>query len=278
MIVYADDMLAGSWRANLADSNNRPVGTTMPRRRTEGDGDLCLLLDYDGTLVPITSSPHRATPDDDLLDLLDTLAQRRGFHVEIVSGRAHRDLESWLGHLPIALWGEHGFWHRSRPGDHWTKASSVPHGWMESVAPILTEVAASTPGSFVEQKTASIAWHYRLAEPELSMRQAHALRTRLNTELCDESFNLLEGNAVIEVRLRGVSKALVGAWVATNVSPETTIVAIGDDQTDEELFRALPTSSMTVVVGKQPSIATCRVGDYREVRRILRSLLDDVDR
>ena len=274
-MISAGKMLAGSWRGNLSTGQNLPEPTTTPRRRTEESGDLCLFLDYDGTLVPIASTPPRAAPDDDLLDLLHTLARRRGFRVDIVSGRAHRDLELWLGDLPVALWGEHGFWHRSRPGNPWTMASDVPHGWMESIAPILSEVAERTPGSFVEHKTASIAWHYRLAEPTLSTRQAHALRTRLNTELRDETFNVLEGKAVIEVRLRSVSKALVAERALANVSPETTIVAIGDDQTDEELFRALPRSSVTVAVGTEPSNATCRVADYREVRRMLRSLLDD---
>lgn len=154
----------------------------------------------------------------------------------------------------------------------------MPHGWTESIAPILSEIAASTPGSFVEQKTASIAWHYRLAEPALSRRQAHVLRKRLDSELRDESFNVLEGKEVIEVRLRGVSRAHAAERVAANASVETTIVAIGDDQTDEELFRALPKSSVTVAVGNRPSIATCRVVDYRAVRRMLRSLLDDPSR
>jgi trehalose-6-phosphatase len=86
-MVCADDARLGVGEQSSAGSDTSE--TTRPGRRAEGSGDLCLLLDYDGTLVPIASSPHRATPDDDLLELLDTLAQRRGFRVDIVSGRAH---------------------------------------------------------------------------------------------------------------------------------------------------------------------------------------------
>jgi trehalose-6-phosphatase len=50
------------------------------------------------------------------------------------------------------------------------------------------------------------------------------------------------------------------------------IMAIGDDRTDEDLFRARPASSATVVVGDRPSFARFRAADYREVRQILHSL------
>jgi trehalose 6-phosphate synthase/phosphatase len=138
---------------------------TAHRRENGEPLKVRLLLDYDGTLVPIAPSPERAMPDDDVLALLEALAGRRGLHVGIVSGRSHLGLDSWLGHLPIALWAEHGFWHRARPGEPWAAASSVPHDWMQRLEPIMSQITARTPGSQLERKTASLAWHYRLAEP-----------------------------------------------------------------------------------------------------------------
>jgi trehalose 6-phosphate synthase/phosphatase len=58
-------------------------------------------------------------------------------------------------------------------------------------------------------------------------------------------FTLRERHEVIEVRLRGISKAVVGR--ATPSGRRT--VAFGDDRTDEDLFRALPDTSVTVAVG-----------------------------
>jgi trehalose 6-phosphate synthase/phosphatase len=86
---------------------------------------------------------------------------------------------------------------------------------------------------------------------------------------------VLEGKKVIEVRLPGVSKALVAERLVADGAPDATIVAIGDDRTDEELFGALPDASVTVAVGNYPSRAKYRVADYRAVRRMLRSILDD---
>jgi trehalose 6-phosphate synthase/phosphatase len=90
--------------------------------------------------------------------------------------------------------------------------------------------------------------------------------------LSNQPFEVMEGKKVIEVRLRGVSKALVARRVIRECDPSTQLVAIGDDRTDEDLFRALPSSSLTIGVGPRPTCARIRLHDYREVRRLLRSL------
>jgi trehalose 6-phosphate synthase/phosphatase len=259
----------------LAADNEIPDGATVRRPDSREPVDVYLLVDYDGTLVPMARSPELAAPDPEVIALLEALAARRRLRVAIVSGRAHWNLEGWLGHLPIALWAEHGFWHRSRLGDPWEAASSVPHDWSRRIRTIVSQITASTPGSHVECKTASIAWHYRLVEPRLAARQVQVLRERLTHELHDEPFNVLEGKKVLEVRLRGISKALVAARIEADLSPATSIVAMGDDRTDEELFCALPRSSVTVAVGNLPSSARYRVADYRSVRRMLRWILED---
>lgn len=234
---------------------------------------LRLLLDYDGTLVPLARSPELAAPDDELLVLLDRLAASPNIQLDIVSGRSHETLEQWFADMPVALWAEHGFWHRSRPGAAWEGAFTVPPDWMGHIRPILEQFAASTPGSFVEVKSASVAWHYRGAPREFGARQAHELRLLLGDLLSNQPLEVMEGKKVIEVRLRGVSKGVVAQRVAEQTGSETVIVAIGDDRTDEELFRALPYSSLTVAVGRPWTSATFRLDDHRAVRRILRSLL-----
>ncbi len=246
-----------------------PITVLLEAQRTTA---LRLLLDYDGTLVPFARSPELAGPDDDLLALLGSLAGVPGIRLEIVSGRRRETLEAWLGRLQVAIWAEHGFWYRSGPGAEWEAAASVPADWMARVAPILEQFTASTPGSQVEVKSASIAWHYRGADRDFGARQAHELRMLLGDTLSNQPLEVLEGHKVIEVRLRGVSKALVGQRVCADASPRTTVVAIGDDWTDEDLFRALPASTITIAVGRRPTRARFRVEDHRGVRQLLRTL------
>jgi trehalose 6-phosphate synthase/phosphatase len=232
-----------------------------------------LLLDYDGTLVPIASAPELAAPDAELLELLGDVAGRPGLELDLVSGRPRPTLETWFGELPISLWAEHGFWRRPAGGRGWHAAADFGPAWIERIKPIFDQFVASTPGSHVELKSASIAWHFRRAQREFGARQAHELRMLLGDVLSNQPLEVIEGKKVIEVRLRGVSKALVAEHVRARAAADAFLIAIGDDRTDEDLFRALPSSSAAVAVGRRPSCATFRAADYREVRWILRSLL-----
>jgi trehalose 6-phosphate synthase/phosphatase len=138
---------------------------------------------------------------------------------------------------------------------------------------VLDQIASATPGSWVEVKSASLAWHYRGADADYGARQALDLRRLLNEVLANQPFDVLAGKKVIEVRLRGVSKAAVARRLQDDSGAGSAIVAIGDDHTDEDLFRALPAASLTVAVGPRPTGAAFRVADYREVRRVLRRLM-----
>lgn len=230
-----------------------------------------MLLDYDGSLVPIAVSPDLATPDADLLSLLAALADKPGLELHLVSGRSRAFLDEWFGHLPMGLSAEHGFWYRATRGGEWHSEMAVPPDWADHVWPILNGMVANTPGSWVERKTASLAWHYRAVDAGLDVRQADALRARLADAQRIRPFAILEGKKVIEVRLPGVSKALTARRIlAANAG--ATVFAVGDDATDEELFAALPSDSITMSVGAEPAGATHRVGDPERLRSLLHSI------
>jgi trehalose 6-phosphate synthase/phosphatase len=173
----------------------------------------------------------------------------------------------------VTLWAEHGFWQRPASASAWFPAASVPSDWLDRVHPILEQFTASTPGSLIEKKTASVAWHYRLAEVEFGARQAHELRMLLGDALSNQPLEVLEGKKVIEVRLRGITKALAARHVLAS-EDAGMILAVGDDRTDEDLFAALPPPSITIAVGTGTSRARYRLGDASAVRRLLRTLLD----
>jgi trehalose 6-phosphate synthase/phosphatase len=84
---------------------------------------------------------------------------------------------------------------------------------------------------------------------------------------------VLEGKKVIEVRFRGISKAIVATGGDKEPAGARTVVAFGDDRTDEDLFRALPPSSLTVAVGQPLASAKYQISDHKVARQVLRSLL-----
>jgi trehalose 6-phosphate synthase/phosphatase len=235
---------------------------------------LVLLLDYDGTLVPFAGVPELAIPDPPLRELLERLAQRPNTTVHMVSGRLRATLERWFGPLPLWLHAEHGFWTRS-PGGTWQASSTPPQTWRERAAAILEDFRARTPGSLIEQKTAALTWHYRMADPEFGPHQANELRLHLADLLSNEPVEILPGDKVIELRPHGMHKGRV-VDAAVRVAPKNAVfLAMGDDRTDEDLFAALPPNGFAVHVGPSTSRAAVRVVDWQAARALLEQLAGD---
>ena len=232
---------------------------------------LAVLLDYDGTLVPFSSLPELATPDAALMRLLHSLAHLPRTELHVVSGRSRDDLEAWFGGLDVGLHAEHGLWSRPYRGREWQALRLESLAWKERVRPVMQHFTQRTPGSFIEDKGASLAWHYRNADPDVGLRQARELRLHLTETLSNAPVEVLGGNKVVEVRVHGVHKGRV--LEAIRAEPGVRFMAIGDDRTDEDLFRMLPPSAITVSVGTTRSRARFQIGNPMEVRELLNVLL-----
>jgi trehalose 6-phosphate synthase/phosphatase len=86
---------------------------------------------------------------------------------------------------------------------------------------------------------------------------------------------ILSGNKVIELRPHGVNKGKMVADALARLGPGL-LVAIGDDQTDEDMFAAMPEGSLSIRVGPGDSRAVLRVRGVRDVRALLRALLQEL--
>ena len=241
------------------------------QRETE---DLLVFLDYDGTLVRYTATPELARPDPGLLELLEDLARRPRTAVHVVSGRPREVLERWLGDLPIALHAEHGFWSRAQGGSEWTAAAEVAGEWREPALAILRDITARTPGSLIEVKSVALAWHYRMADQEAGARRANELRLHLSQLLSNQPVEILAGHKVLEIRPHGVHKGRIVPPLSPEKLASTTVLAIGDDRTDEDLYAALPPDAITIRVGPGPTRARFRLDGVAAVRSLLRSLIE----
>lgn len=231
-----------------------------------------LMLDYDGTLVPFADIPNRAYPDQALLELITTLAQDSANEIVIISGRSRNDLEQWFGALPVSLIAEHGMWLRKR-WEPWKLLRSTTADWKERVRPILQVYVDRLPGALLEEKDFSLAWHYRNAEPEQASLRAQELVDDLSGYTRNIDVQVLEGNRVIEVRNTGVNKGTAAMeWLGTTL-PEF-ILGVGDDWTDEDLFRALPESAFSVRVGVARTAAKYHLTSQTSVRRLLKEFTE----
>jgi len=229
-----------------------------------------VFLDYDGTLVPFASQPHLAAPDEEILRLLAGLVEGARERVFIVSGRDRATLDEWFGSAGVSVIAEHGAWIRRR-GDDWRLLKPLARHWKERIAPILKTYVTQVAGSLVEEKEFSLAWHYRRCDPDLGAQRAKELIDELTHYTANLDVQVLEGKKVVEVRNSGVNKGAAAALVALE-TPADFILAIGDDQTDEDLFRALPSDAVSIRVGAPFSHARYRLNDHGDVRRLIRRL------
>ena len=256
-----------------------PTSRAGPAHATNGlreawrtAGHRALLLDYDGTLRPIVARPEMARPDRPLLALLRWLAGVDGVEVAVVSGRARSTLTRWLGALPITLVAEHGRWLRLAGGEWEDLLGGRSPAWLPRVCELLEEVTAATPGSLVEVKSASVAWHYRGAHAEQGDRRARELLERLREIHEEPPLDVISGKKVIEVRVFGVSKASAVLALLARDLPTDFLFAAGDDETDEEMFGQLPPTAWSAHVGPGPSRARLELPDPAALRRLLREL------
>lgn len=223
-------------------------------------------LDYDGTLVGFNADPSKASPDKKLYRLLQDLAADPFNKIVIISGRDYKTLEKWFGHIPLVLVADHGAWQKL--DGNWESIPALDAQWKKTVQPVLETFADRTPGSFIEEKTYSLAWHYRNVESGLGELRAGELVNNLRFITADQGLQILPGNKVIEVKNIEINKGKTVLALLHGRQYDFGL-AIGDDHTDEDTFKAMPENSVTIKVGSNSSAAKYYVNDFKEVRTLL---------
>jgi trehalose 6-phosphate synthase/phosphatase len=228
-----------------------------------------LFLDYDGTLQRFFNNPIDAAPDEELLKILNNLNKLQHTQLVLISGRDKQTMNDWFGHLNFVLIAEHGAWVKSG-NENWHARSTSNHSWKEIIKPILELYVDRTPGSLIEEKTNSLVWHYRKADIELGALRALELKVDISNMITNQDLEILEGNKVIEVKVAGINKGNAAREFLQDNSFDY-IMAIGDDWTDEFLFKELPDDALTIKVGTDKSVAKYYVNNYKEVREFLKT-------
>ncbi|HET8854788.1 MAG TPA: bifunctional alpha,alpha-trehalose-phosphate synthase (UDP-forming)/trehalose-phosphatase, partial [Salinimicrobium sp.] len=224
-------------------------------------------LDYDGTLVNFADRPEDAKPDLLLLEMIKKLNSLENTDVVLISGRDKETLGSWWKNVPVDLISEHGVWMRP-VGEEWQLAENVKCEWMKTIRPVLEAYVDRTPGTFIEEKNYSLAWHYRRANPDLGELRANELSNVLKDLISNHGLSVLQGNKVLEIKTSGVNKGKAATKILQNRDYDF-IFAIGDDWTDEYLFTELPDDTLTVKVGLKKTSAKYYLRATENVRELL---------
>jgi trehalose 6-phosphate synthase/phosphatase len=230
-----------------------------------------IFLDYDGTLVGFQPNIEMAKPDKELYDILEQITADRSNELVIVSGRDPRFLDKWFGKMKLNIIAEHGAWLKERD-KQWESLPGLNSKWKKDLLPVLEVFSDRTPGAFIEEKDYSLVWHYRKVDEGLGELRTNELVSTLRYLAEDRGLQLLPGNKVVEVKNVEINKgkAAMNFFLKKNYD---FVMALGDDHTDEDIFRALPEKAVTIKVGNHVSAARFYLNNFLDVRRFLHDLL-----
>ena len=231
-----------------------------------------LFIDYDGTLMGFNEDPQAVSPDDEVIGILSGFAADPKNNVVINSGRDKKTLERWLGHLDVEMAAEHGVW--MKEDGKWALNPNVVDTWMPKVRDLLENLVARTPGSFIEEKDYSLAWHYRGIDRDLGTKRVREFRDMLSYLIQNQDLQVLEGNKVVEIKNAGVNKGKATSHFVHRDEYDF-VLGIGDDATDEDIFKALPADGVSIKVGGDRTGAKYKVSGVAEVRKLFKSLQEE---
>lgn len=199
-------------------------------------------LDFDGTLSPIVPLPENAVVSQRMTRSLNALTGLA--KVAIISGRSVDDVLRRIPSRPCYLLGNHGM--EGLPGtrDLCLNARKLSTDWMRQLQQADTHEPACT-GVVIEDKGYSLALHYRLC----SDRDAARRCIEQWLALLSPQPRLIQGHCVVNLLHPDAPDKGRAFATLLAMSGCSRAVYIGDDETDELVFRGAPDNWLTVRVG-----------------------------
>ena len=217
-------------------------------------------FDFDGTLAPIADHPGAAAMRPSTAKLLSAVARR--YPCVIVTGRSRRDATTRLKGVPVDIIGNHG----AEPQARGVDVRRVIARARRTLGPVV----ARAPGAFLEDKVYSLSLHYRQS-PDGPLTHAALLAAARRVP----GVRIVPGKHVLNVVARGAPDKGVAVEAARRLHDCRRAIFVGDDVTDESVFReARPSRMLGIRVGSNlKSRAGFCLRRQDDIDRLLAALL-----
>ena len=224
--------------------------------------NVLLAFDYDGTLAPIATTPAAAQMRSTTGRLLARASRR--YPCVVISGRMLADISERVQEIPLwYVFGNHGF----EPVNPNTPPTGRTAEWLRT----LREQLPAQPGIVIEDKSHTLTIHYRAAPDRES---AAAAIGRAVQSLTDA--RVVGGAEAVNVLPRNGADKGVALRHAMRLFACTTAIYVGDDDTDEDAFRAIgPDRLLGVRIGPSDSSAAgFHLENQTDIDALIRILVD----
>ena len=239
-----------------------------------------LFLDYDGTLAPIAEEPGKTVFPKETKRLLGLLAKNPRCKVAIVSGRAVKDVKGLVGVGGIIYIGNHGLEVEGAREAFRARLHAGYKAALKGIKDALGRSLSAIGGILIEDKGPTVSVHYRLVGKGDLAALKRAFRKVVRPYLLRKDVRIISGKKVFEIRPpsapdKGIAvQRLIDKEKKARRGTEITAIYAGDDTTDEDAFRRLRNSGLTVFIGRsrRASGAQYYVRDVKELAILLNRL------
>jgi len=234
---------------------------------------VAIFLNYDGTLSELKPKPSDAVPDEEVDGILRKISEVGNVETYLISGRKKEDMDRWFSKYHLNLIAEHGYYYRTSNSAEWIVFNpNADLSWKSQINDIFRRYAETIPGSFVEEKTSSVVWHYRRTDPELGTIKANQLVSELYEMLSNLPLEIHHGKKIVEVNSTKINKGIIMEYFISQNNYEAVLCA-GDDETDENMFRMTNDRIVSVKVGNGNTDASYQLPNPRALRSFIEKLL-----
>jgi trehalose-phosphatase len=209
-----------------------------------------LLLDYDGTLAPFTPDRMRAVPYGEIPEMVSRI-MAANTRVVLISGRSARELLFLSGiHPQPEIWGSHGAERLFADGSYEVDAPDAEHRLALQTARRAFINAGLTDR--IEAKPGSIAVHWRGLSSAQQRGTEAEVRRICGPLVTHHGLELLRFDGGLELRAPGKNKGDAVETILSESGQDVAAAYLGDDQTDENAFRAIKGRGLAVLVRPEP--------------------------
>lgn len=269
---FIQDLLATAGEKEVL-TDTKEISSEVIEQMCEAE-KLAIFLDYDGSVSELKKKPSDALPDEEIKALFSRLENAKPVDVYITSGRTREDMDQWFSGYDFNLIAEHGYYYKHHHASDWIAFDPQAElSWKNQIIDVFQLYSGTTPGSFIEEKTSSVVWHYRNSDPEFGTWKAHQLVAELYEMLSNLPVEIHHGKKIVEVSSIQINKGRVLEYFML-LNKYDAVLCAGDDETDESMFRLHADSIISIKIGMEDTAAKFRVSSPRMFREFLAQTLD----